>query len=73
MQTNGLLIAGAVAALLSVSACTDNQSINAATGGLAGAAVGSQFGQGRGNTAATLVGAAVGTTIGANATSTAQP
>ena len=50
-----------------VAGCTDNQGINAATGGLAGAAVGSQVGSGSGRTAAMLGGAAVGTVIGANA------
>lgn len=67
MKLHGLLIAGAVATALSVSGCTDNQSINATTGALAGAAVGTQFGQGRGRTAATLIGAAAGTAIGAKA------
>lgn len=73
MKLQGLWIAGALAAVLSVGACTDNQNINAATGALAGAAVGSQFGQGTGRTAATLAGAAAGTAIGANATPTTQP
>ena len=50
-----------------VLGCTDNQGINAATGGLLGAAAGSQIGQGSGRTAATLAGAAVGTAIGGNA------
>ena len=67
MTIQSLGIAGAVAALLALAACTDNQGINAATGTLAGAAVGSQFGSGQGRTAATLAGAAAGTAIGANA------
>ncbi|MCC5963046.1 MAG: hypothetical protein JJU09_07955 [Rhodobacteraceae bacterium] len=61
-----------VAAVLAVgvftlSACTNDPQINAATGGLAGAAVGTQIGQGRGNTAAILGGAAVGTAVGGSA------
>lgn len=67
MKLHGLLIAGAVMAALSVSACTDDRNLNAATGALAGAAVGTQLGQGRGRTATTLIGAAAGTAIGANA------
>ena len=62
------IAAALVAAFLAgASGCTDNQAIHAATGGLAGAAVGSQIGQGSGRTAATLAGAAIGTTSGANA------
>jgi uncharacterized protein YcfJ len=58
-----------LAATLATSAslltgCTDNQGINAATGGLAGAAVGSQVGGGSGRVAATLGGAAIGSAIG---------
>ncbi len=49
-----------------LAACSDNQGINAATGGLAGAAVGSQVGSGSGRTTAILAGAAAGTAIGAN-------
>lgn len=52
------------AGVVTLSACTNDPQINAATGGLAGAAVGTQIGQGRGNTAAILGGAAVGTAIG---------
>jgi hypothetical protein len=47
-----------------LAGCTDNQGVNAATGGLAGAAVGSQLGEGKGRVAATLAGAAIGTAIG---------
>jgi outer membrane lipoprotein SlyB len=47
--------------------CTDNQNLNALTGGLLGAAAGSQVGSGSGRTAATLVGAAAGTAVGYNA------
>ncbi|GAA0303045.1 glycine zipper 2TM domain-containing protein [Rhodovulum strictum] len=72
MKFHRLVIAGAAGALMALGACTDNQSINAATGGLAGAAVGSQFGQGRGRAAATLAGAAVGTAMGGNAPTPAQ-
>jgi uncharacterized protein YcfJ len=65
------IVAAALAAgITAVSGCTDNQAINATTGGLAGAAVGSQVGDGRGRTAATLAGAAIGTTLGANAPTT---
>ena len=49
-----------------LGACSDNQGINSATGGLAGAAVGSQIGSGSGRTTAILAGAAAGTAIGAN-------
>lgn len=52
--------------VLAVSACTNDPQINAATGGLAGAAIGTQIGQGSGRTAAILGGAAVGTAVGAN-------
>ena len=47
-----------------MAGCTDNQGVNAATGGLAGAAVGSQIGDGSGQVAATLGGAAIGAAIG---------
>lgn len=49
-----------------LSACTNNQGVNAASGALVGAAVGNQIGSGSGRTAATLVGAAAGAQIGAN-------
>lgn len=52
------------AALPALAACTNNPGINAATGGLAGAAIGSQVGEGDGRVAATLGGAAIGTAIG---------
>lgn len=58
-----LLVAGGALA----SGCTDNQNVNALTGGLLGAAAGSQVGSGSGRTAATLVGAAAGTAVGYNA------
>lgn len=50
-----------------LAACTNDPQINAATGALAGAAVGSKFGSGSGRTAAMLGGAAAGTAIGGNA------
>ncbi|MGY6549246.1 MAG: glycine zipper 2TM domain-containing protein [Roseinatronobacter sp.] len=60
-------IAAALAvSVVALSACTNDPQINAATGGLAGAAVGSQLGSGSGRVAATLGGAAVGTAVGAN-------
>ena len=60
-----IMLTGSLAVPLSMlSGCTDNQGINAATGGLAGAAVGSQIGGGSGNVAATLGGAAIGAAIG---------
>ena len=55
-----------------LAACTNNQGINAATGGLAGAAVGSQVGGGSGRTTAILAGAALGTAVGANQPTTQQ-
>ena len=48
-----------------LAACSDNQGINAVTGGLVGAAAGQAVGGGSGRTAATLVGTAVGAQIGA--------
>ncbi|WP_353472216.1 hypothetical protein PVT71_13025 [Salipiger sp. H15] len=54
----GVLIAGAL-----TGACTDNQGINAATGGLAGAAIAHEVSGGN-RTAAALGGAAIGTAIG---------
>lgn len=48
-----------------LAACTNDPQINAATGALAGAAVGSKVGSGR--TAAMLGGAAAGTVLGGNA------
>lgn len=48
-----------------VSACSNDPQINAAVGGLTGAAVGSQIGSGSGRTTAMLGGAAVGTAVGA--------
>ncbi len=58
-------VAAALAAsVIVVSACTNDPQINAATGGLAGAAVGTQIGGGSGRTAAILGGAAVGTAVG---------
>jgi len=53
-----------------LAGCTNDQGINAATGALAGAAVGSQLGGGKGTAATTLAGATIGTAIGANATPT---
>jgi hypothetical protein len=50
-----------------LAGCTDDPQTNAMIGALGGAAVGSQIGDGRGNTAAMLGGAAVGAAVGANA------
>lgn len=50
-----------------LTACTNNQGVNAASGALVGAAAGNQIGSGSGRTAATLAGAAVGAQVGANA------
>jgi uncharacterized protein YcfJ len=66
MLKTGLLVVALMASVPLLTACTDNQGINAATGGLAGAAVGSQIGGGSGKVAATLGGAAIGASIGAN-------
>jgi uncharacterized protein YcfJ len=60
------LAAGALVAALGVAGCTNDPALNATTGALAGAAIGSQFGEGRGNTGATLAGAAIGAAIGAS-------
>ncbi len=54
------------ASAIMISACSNDPQINAAVGGLSGAAVGTQIGSGSGNTAAILGGAAVGTAVGAN-------
>lgn len=49
-----------------IAGCSNDPQINAAVGGLTGAAVGTQIGSGSGRTAAILGGAAVGTAVGAN-------
>ena len=54
------------ASVVVLAGCTNDPQINAATGGLAGAAIGTQIGSGSGRTAAILGGAAVGTAVGAN-------
>lgn len=59
-----ITIAGVLVASLAAAGCTQSRGVNAATGALAGAAVGSQFGGGSGRTAATLGGAAAGAAIG---------
>lgn len=51
---------------ITISACSNDPQVNAAVGGLTGAAVGTQIGSGSGNTAAILGGAAAGAAIGAN-------
>ncbi|WP_226627143.1 hypothetical protein [Alloyangia pacifica] len=58
-----LLLTGALIAGALTGACTDNQGINAATGGLAGAAIAHEVSGGN-KTAAALGGAAIGTAIG---------
>ncbi|MGY6704253.1 glycine zipper 2TM domain-containing protein [Roseinatronobacter sp.] len=55
-----------VAGLGVLAGCTNDPQINAATGGLVGAAAGTQVGSGSGRTAAILGGAAAGTVIGGN-------
>ena len=60
MSAPKLILAAAFAALAAASGCTDNQSVNTGMGALAGAAVGSQFGNGSGQTAAMIGGAAIG-------------
>ncbi len=66
MSAGKIVIVALFAASIGAAGCTNSQGVNAATGGLVGAAVGNQFGSGSGKTAATLGGAAVGATIGAN-------
>ena len=51
-----------------LAGCTDDPQTNAMIGALGGAAAGSQFGEGRGNTGAMLAGAAAGAALAANAT-----
>ncbi|MCT4370042.1 hypothetical protein CLG85_006730 [Yangia mangrovi] len=60
-----LFLTGALIAGACLGACTDNQAINATTGGLAGAAIAHEVSGGN-KTAAALGGAAIGTAIGAN-------
>ncbi|MBE9638193.1 hypothetical protein [Salipiger mangrovisoli] len=60
LYLTGALIAGTL-----FGGCSDNQGINAATGGLAGAAIAHEVSGGN-KTAAALGGAAIGTAIGAN-------
>ncbi|ANT61801.1 hypothetical protein AYJ57_15130 [Salipiger sp. CCB-MM3] len=60
-----LCLTGALIAAALTGACTDNQAINATTGGLAGAAIAHEVSGGN-KTAAALGGAAIGTAIGAN-------
>ena len=60
------LAVAATACFAVLAGCTNDPQINAATGGLAGAAIGTQIGSGSGRTAAILGGAAVGTAVGAN-------
>ncbi|TVS00639.1 MAG: hypothetical protein EA407_14235 [Rhodobacteraceae bacterium] len=58
-------VAGVIAAcVIVISACSSDPQINAATGGLTGAAIGTQIGSGSGNRAAILGGAALGTAVG---------
>lgn len=56
------------AGFAALAACSNDPQINAAAGGLTGAAVGTQIGSGSGRTAAILGGAAVGTLAGVQAT-----
>jgi uncharacterized protein YcfJ len=59
-----LALGAATATVFANAGCTDNQNLNTLTGALAGAAVGSQLGNGSGRTAAIVTGAAVGGVIG---------
>lgn len=60
-----ILISGtALAGAMFASGCSHDPQINAAVGGLTGAAIGTQIGDGSGNVAAILGGAALGTAIG---------
>lgn len=61
-----VLVAVTCVGISALAGCSDNQNINAATGALAGAAVGNQIGSGSGRTAATLLGAAAGAQVGAS-------
>ena len=60
------LFIGFAIGTLALAGCTNDQNINAGTGALAGAAVGSQIGGGSGRTTAILAGAAAGAAIGGN-------
>lgn len=59
-KLSALVLAGALA----LSGCSHDPQINAAVGGLTGAAVGTQIGSGSGNVAAILGSAAIGTAVG---------
>lgn len=67
MSIQGFTLGAALVAMVTLTACTDNQGVNAATGALGGAAVGSLIGNGNGRTAAMLGGAAVGGVLGGRA------
>ncbi|WFE74682.1 glycine zipper 2TM domain-containing protein [Roseinatronobacter sp. S2] len=62
-----IVAAAFVAGIGALAGCTNDPQINAATGGLVGAAAGTQVGSGSGRTAAILGGAAAGTVVGGNA------
>lgn len=66
MKARKLAAIALVGSALAVAGCTNDRNINATTGGLVGAAVGSQIGGDEGKVAATLLGAAAGTAIGGN-------
>ncbi|WP_296475682.1 glycine zipper 2TM domain-containing protein [Roseinatronobacter sp.] len=53
------------ASFAALAACSNDPQINAAVGGLTGAAVGTQIGSGSGRTAAILGGGAIGAATGA--------
>lgn len=66
MRTKLWLGVAAAASLTLATACTNDPTLNTATGALAGAAVGSQVGGGSARVGTTLAGAAIGATVGAN-------
>ena len=62
----GLLVAGLATATSGCGEVGDNEAAGTLLGGIAGAVVGNQFGDGEGRTAATALGAVIGAMVGGN-------
>ena len=60
----GLVAAGLVSAVSGCGNMSENETAGTIIGGVAGAVVGNQFGDGSGKTAATALGAIIGATVG---------
>ena len=63
VKTSGLFMVTALVALVAVAGCTENRSVNAATGAVLGGAAANAVGA---NTLGTVAGAAAGAVVGAN-------